>query len=91
MHPLAQAAASSAETKAGPAVSVVLAVAAIWWLSTHGKGEVKLRLLAWLLLPVIAWALLAAHSPAEGARIASGAASGISVALSAFGRVLGGI
>jgi hypothetical protein len=74
----------------GPAVLVVLAVAGIWWLSTRGRGEIKLRLLAWLLLPVIAWLLIAANSPAEAGKIASGAASGVRAAIGALGRVVSG-
>jgi hypothetical protein len=91
VHVIAQAAASATESSTGPAVLVVLGIAGIWYLSTHGKGEVKLRLLAWLLLPVILWALVAAHSPAEGVRIASGAASGVSVAVGAVSKVVSGI
>jgi hypothetical protein len=91
VHPIAQAAASASENSVGPAVLVVLGIIGIWWLSTHGKGEVKLRLLAWLLLPVILWVLVAAHSPAEGARIAAGAASGVSVAIGAVSRVVSGM
>jgi hypothetical protein len=65
-------------------------VIAIWWLSTHGKGEIKLRLIAWLLLPAMVWLLLAAHSPAEAGKVASGAASGVSVAIGAVSRVVSG-
>lgn len=90
-YPAAQAAAGLTPVQVGPAVLVVLAVIGIWKMSTAGRGEVKLRLLAWVLLPVIVWTLLAARSPAEGARIASGAASGISVALGALSRVVSGI
>jgi len=88
--PIAAAAASAGASQVGPAVLVVLAVAAVWWLSTHGKGEVKLRLIAWVLLPLIVWLLVAANNPAEGARIASGAASGVSVAIGALGHLVGG-
>jgi hypothetical protein len=91
VHPIAQASSSASVNQTGPAFLVVLGIIAIWWLATHGKGEVKLRFLAWLLLPVIVWALVAAHSPAEGARIASGAASGVSVAIGAFSRLASGI
>lgn len=94
MHPLAQAAASSAETSVGPAVLVVVAVAGIWMyaLGRKGsKGTIPGRLSAVIVFAIAVWVLVAVHSPAEGARIASGAASGISVALGAFGRVIGGI
>jgi hypothetical protein len=91
VHPIAQAAASASTSQDGPAVLVVLGIIAIWWLASHGKGEIKLRLLAWLLLPVIAWALVAAQNPAEGARIAGGAASGVSVAIGVVSRVVSGV
>jgi uncharacterized membrane protein len=84
----AQAAATTSSV--GPAVLVVIAVIIIWRVSVGGRGEIKLRLLAWLLLPVIVWALVAAHSPAEGGQIASGAASGIGTAISALGKLFGG-
>lgn len=90
MHPTAAAAASTA-SQTGPAVIVVLAVVTVWWLATHGKGEIKLRLLAWLLLPVIVWLLLAAHSPAEAGKVASSAASGVTTAIGALSRVVSGI
>jgi hypothetical protein len=70
---------------------MVLAVAAIWWLATHGKGEAKLRFISWLLLPVIVWLLVAVHSPAEAGRVASGAASGAGTAISAVGRLFSGM
>lgn len=69
---------------------MVLAVAGIWWMSTRSRGEIKLRLLAWLLLPVIVWLLMAAHDPAEAGRVASGAASGAGAAISAVGRLFSG-
>jgi hypothetical protein len=91
VSPIAAAAASASAGSTGPAVLVVLAVAGIWWLSTRGKGEVKLRLLAWILLPVIVWLLVAARSPAEAGRIASGAAAGVTVAIGTVGRLASGI
>lgn len=90
MYPTAAAAAGTAPAQAGPAVLVVLGIVGIWWLAAHGKGEVKLRLLAWILLPVIAWLLVAAHDPAGAGRIASGAAAGASTALSSLGKLVSG-
>lgn len=90
MPPIAAAAASAGASQVGPAVLVVLAVAAVWWLSTHGKGEVKLRLIAWILLPLIVWLLIAAQSPAEAGRIASGVAAGVTVAVGTVGRLVSG-
>ena len=91
MHPIAQAAASAGTTDAGPAVAVVLAVIAIWWLATHGKGGAGFRLLAWVLLPVMVWLLLAVHDPAQAGRIASGAASGVATAVSGISQWVSGI
>lgn len=89
MSPIAAAAASTSAANTGPAVLVVLAVVAVWWLSSHGKGEVKLRLLAWVLLPVIVWLLVAANNPAGAAHIASGAAAGVTTVIGALGRLAG--
>lgn len=69
---------------------MVFAVVAIWWLAAHGKGEAKLRFIAWLLLPIIVWLLVAVHSPAEAGRVASGAASGAGTVISAVGRLFSG-
>lgn len=91
MHPLAQAAASTGTSDAGPAVAVVIVIIAIWYLSTHGKGGAGFRLIAWLLLPVILWMLLAVHDPAQAERIASGTASGVAVAVGAVSRLAGAI
>ena len=85
MHLTPQATvATPAAAQNGPAVLVVLAVIAVWCLAARGNGEIKLRLLAWLLLPIIVWLLIAANSPAEAARIASGAATGVTVAIGAL-------
>jgi hypothetical protein len=91
VHPIAQAAASSGTGNAGAAVAVVIAVIAIWWLATHGKGTASARLIAWVLLPVVAWVLIAVASPAEAGRIATGTASGVAVAVGAFSRLAGAI
>jgi hypothetical protein len=90
VHPIAATAASAGASQVGPAVLVVLAVVAVWWLSSHGKGEVKLRLLAWLLLPVIVWLLVAANDPAAAGRIASGAATGVTTVIGVLGKVASG-
>jgi hypothetical protein len=88
---IAQAAASSGTGNAGAAVAVVIAVIAIWWLATHGKGTASARLIAWVLLPVVVWVLVAVASPAEAGRIATGTASGVAVAVGAFSRLAGAI
>ena len=91
MDPIALAAASTGTTDAGPAVAVVLGVIAVWWVSTHGKGGAGHRLVAWMLLPLMLWLLLAVDSPAQAGRIASGAATGVAVAVSGFSRLVSGI
>jgi hypothetical protein len=85
---LAQAAAGAGAGRTGEAVAVVLAIILIWRLAVGGRGEIKLRLIAWVLLPVIVWTLIAVHDPAEAGRIAAGAATGTSVAAAAFGQLL---
>jgi hypothetical protein len=89
--PIALAAASTGTSDAGPAVAVVLGVVVIWWVSTHGKGGAALRLIAWVLLPVMVWLLIAVHDPAQAGHIASGAASGVSVAISSISRLAGAL
>jgi hypothetical protein len=91
VHPVAQSAASTGTPDAGAAVAVVIAVIAVWWLATHGKGTASARLIAWILLPVVFWLLVAVASPAEAGRIASGTASGVAVAVGAFTRLAGAI
>ena len=92
MHlaPQATAATPSTVSQVGPGLLMIAAVAGIWYLAARGKGEIKLRLLAWLLLPIIVWLLIAAYTPADAARIASGAASGVTTDISAIGRLFTG-
>jgi hypothetical protein len=90
VHPITQAATGTSSSSVGPAVLMVGAVVAIWWLAAHGKGEAKLRFISWLLLPVIVWLLMAAQNPAEAGRVATGAASGAGAAISAIGRLFSG-
>jgi hypothetical protein len=89
--PIALAAASTGTSDAGPAVAVVLAVIGIWWISTHGKGGAALRLIAWVLLPLMLWLLDAVHDPAQAGHIATGAASGVATAISGLSRLASGI
>lgn len=91
VHPITQAAASAGTGDAGPAVAVVLGVIAVWWLATHGKGGAGFRLIAWILLPLVFWMLLAVHDPAQAGRIASGAASGVATAVSGISQWVSGI
>jgi hypothetical protein len=86
VHPIALAAASTG-TDAGPAVAVVLGVVGIWWISTHGKGGAALRLIAWVMLPLMLWLLDAVHDPAQAGHIATGAASGVATAISSISRL----
>lgn len=87
----AATAAASASSGTGDAVAVVLAVIAIWWLATHGKGGAGFRLIAWVLLPLMLWLLVAVHDPGQAGRIASGAASGVAAALSGFSQLVSGM
>jgi hypothetical protein len=89
--PIALAAASTGTSDAGPAVAVVLGVIVVWWLATHGKGGAGFRLIAWILLPVMVWLLIAVHDPAQAGHIAAGAASGVATAISGFSRLASGI
>jgi hypothetical protein len=91
VHPIALAAASTGTSDAGPAVAVVLGVVGIWWISTHGKGGAALRLIAWVMLPLVLWLLDAVHDPAQAGHIASGAASGVFVAISSISRLAGSL
>jgi hypothetical protein len=88
VHPIALAAGGAGTSHTAAAVAVVLVIIGIWRLAVGGRGEVKLRLIAWVLLPLIVWGMIAVHDPAEAGRIAAGAASGTSVAASAFGQLL---
>lgn len=91
MDSLALAAASTGTTDAAPALGVALTVIAVWWVATHGKGSAALRLIAWTALLGVLWLMLAVHSPAQAGRIASGAASGVAVAISAVSQFASGI
>jgi hypothetical protein len=71
----------------GDGVLVAVFVIGIWWLSTHGKGGAALRLVAWVLLPVILWLMIAVHDPAQAEGIASGAASGVATDIGAFSQL----
>jgi hypothetical protein len=88
---IALAAASTGTTDAAPALGVALTVIAIWWISTHGKGSAALRLIAWASLLGVLWLLDAVHDPAQAGHIASGAASGVAVAISAVSQFANGI
>jgi hypothetical protein len=91
VHTIALAAASTGTSDVAPALGVTLTVIAIWWISTHGKGSAALRLIAWAAALGVLWLLLAVHSPAQAGHIASGAASGVAVAISAFSQFAGGL
>jgi hypothetical protein len=88
VNTVAASAASAGSGSAGAGVAVILAVIAIWWLATHGKGTASGRLIAWLLLPAVAWVVLAARDPVQAGHIASGAASGAAAAVSGFSRLV---
>lgn len=88
MHPIALAAASAVPGRTADGVIVAIFVIGTWWISTHGKGGAAFRLIAWVMLPLVLWLLVAVHDPAQAGQIASGAASGVSVDISAFSRLV---
>lgn len=88
MHPIAQAAASTGSSGIGDGVGVAVFVIGIWWVSVHGKGGAAFRLIAWMMLPLVLWLLVAVHNPAQAGQMASGAASGVSVDISAVSRLV---
>jgi uncharacterized membrane protein len=91
----AQAAASISSSAVGPAVLIVITVIAVWRYAVpsgkDAKGTIPGRLLAVVLFLIVCWSLVAAHNPAEGGRIAVGAASGVSVAVGALSKLFTGI
>lgn len=88
MHPIALAAASAVPSRTADGVIVGIFVIGTWWISTHGKGGAAFRLIAWVMLPLVLWLLAAVHDPAQAGSIASGAASGVSVDISAVSRLI---
>ena len=49
---------------------------AVWYLATHGKGIVVARLVAWLLLPVVAWIVIAVTDTSVAVSLASSYGTG---------------
>jgi hypothetical protein len=88
VNPIAAAAASAGAGSAGDGVAVTLAVIAVWFLATHGKGTASGRLIAWLLLPAVAWVVIAVRDPGQAGSIASGAAAGAASVVSGFSRLV---
>jgi hypothetical protein len=70
------------------AVLAVLAVIALWWVSTHGKGNVAARLGAWGAAVVVIWLMVGFKYPHTAGMMASDFAAGISQAASGFGSFL---
>jgi hypothetical protein len=73
------------------AVIAVLAVVALWWVSTHGKGTAPGRLVAWGSMAVIVWVLVGFKDPGTAGTMAQDFAAGISQAASGFGGFLGDV
>lgn len=65
----------------GDAVITVLTLVAVWWLATHGKGNVAARLAAWGALLAAGWVVIAAVSPHAGSVITSVYATGAPAAV----------
>jgi hypothetical protein len=88
VHTIALAAASSGAGGIGDGVGVAVFIIGTWWVSVHGKGGAAFRLIAWMMLPLVLWLLVAVHDPAQAGQMASGAASGVSVDISAASRLV---
>ena len=73
------------------AVLAPLSVVAIWWVSTHGKGAAALRLVAWLAAVIVVLVLVAMKDPAAAGALVTGWFTGISEAVTGFGRFLGDV
>jgi hypothetical protein len=70
-------------------VVAVLAVIALWYVSTHGKGTAPGRLVAWLVAAVVVWVMVDLQDPRSGGMVASGFASGIGQAVTGIGKFIG--
>ena len=70
------------------AVVAVVAVAGLWWLSSHGKGAAPGRLVAWGSMVVVVWVLVGFKDPHEAGVMAEGFVTGISQAASGFAAFL---
>jgi hypothetical protein len=66
----------------------VLVVIGIWYLATHGKGIVAARLVAWLLLPIVALVLIGFNDPGLTGGILANFARGIHQAADGFASFL---
>lgn len=64
----------------------VLVIIGIWYLATHGKGNVAARLVAWLLALIIGVVVLAFSDPRLAASAVTGFASGITQAASSVAK-----
>lgn len=73
------------------AVLAVLLVIVIWYLATHGKGNVAARLVAWLLALLIGVVLLSFNDPHLAGVAASGFVGGISQAASGLTHFFGSL
>lgn len=70
------------------AVLAVVAVVALWRLSTKGKGTAPGRLVAWGSLVVVVWVLVGFHDAHEAGTLAQDFVEGISQAASGFASFL---
>ena len=70
------------------AVLAPLSVVAIWWISTHGKGAVALRLVAWLAAVIVLLVLVAVKNPHAAGEVVTGWFAGISGFITGLGRFL---
>jgi nucleoside permease NupC len=70
------------------AILAVIFVIAIWWLTTHGKGNLASRLVAWLLLTAAILLAIAINDPRLAGSILEGFAVGIGNAAKALTQFL---
>ena len=65
-----------------------LAVIALWWVSTHGKGTAPGRLVAWLAAVIVILVLVAVKNPHAAGDVVTGWFDGISGFITGLGRFL---
>lgn len=73
---------------AGDGVVAVLTVITIWWLATHGKGNVAARLAVWGAAFIVVWVIIAVNNPHAGAAITSVYTIGAPAAVHGFASFL---
>jgi hypothetical protein len=70
------------------AVTVVMAVIGLWWIATHGKGTAPGRLVAWGVMLIVVWVVMAVNNPSDATTVAGATARGVMTAASGLGAFL---